>query len=76
MLNPLGDYGGATLTYLPKAGSPAIDGVIGSNAPATDQRGFPRPVGAGYDIGAVERQPSDDSASALTPRVRIPIVTR
>lgn len=75
MLNPLGDYGGPTLTYLPKAGSPAIDGVLGSNAPATDQRGFPRPVGAGYDIGAVERQPSDDTVT-LTPRIRIPIVLR
>jgi hypothetical protein len=75
LLNPLGDYGGPTLTYLPKAGSPAIDGVIGSNAPATDQRGFPRPVGAGYDIGAVERQPSDDTVT-LTPRVRIPLVLR
>lgn len=86
MLNPLGDYGGGMLTYLPKAGSPAIDGVIGSNAPATDQRGFPRPVGAGYDIGAVERQPSDDTvtppppppppSNPIVPRIRIPIVLR
>jgi hypothetical protein len=75
LLNPLGDYGGPTLTYLPKAGSPAIDSVIGSNAPTTDQRGLPRPVGAGYDIGAVERQPSDDTVT-LTPRIRIPIVLR
>lgn len=82
MLNPLGDYGGPTLTYLPKPGSPAIDGVIGSNAPATDQRGFPRPAGAGYDIGAVERQPSDDTPppppppNPIVPRIRIPIVLR
>ncbi len=76
LLNPLGNYGGPTLTYLPKPGSPAIDGVIGSNALATDQRGFPRPQGTGYDIGAVERQPSDESAITLTPRIRIPIVTR
>jgi predicted outer membrane repeat protein len=84
MLNPLGSYGGPTLTYLPKAGSPAIDGVIGSNAPATDQRGLPRPVGAGYDIGAVERQPSDDTppppppppSNSIVPRIRIPIVLR
>jgi predicted outer membrane repeat protein len=82
MLNPLGDYGGPTLTYLPKAGSPAIDGVIGSNAPATDQRGFPRPVGAGYDIGAVEVQPPapppppPPPPNSIVPRVRIPIVLR
>jgi predicted outer membrane repeat protein len=86
MLNPLGDYGGGMLTHLPKAGSPAIDGVIGSNAPATDQRGLPRPVGAGYDIGAVERQPSDDTvtppppppppSNPIVPRIRIPIVLR
>jgi hypothetical protein len=81
MLNPLGDYGGPTLTYLPKPGSPAIDGVIGSNAPATDQRGFPRPVGAGYDIGAVEVQPPappppPPPTNPIVPRIRIPIVTR
>lgn len=75
MLNPLGDHAGPTLTYLPKAGSPAIDGVIGTNAPMDDQRGFSRPVGAGYDIGAVERQP-DDSARELNQRVRLPLVVR
>lgn len=82
MLNPLGDYGGGMLTHLPKAGSPAIDGVIGSNAPATDQRGFPRPAGAGYDIGAVEVQPPapppppPPPPNSIVPRIRIPIVNR
>jgi hypothetical protein len=59
LLTALGDFGGPTPVHLPKLGSPAIDGVVGSNAPATDQRSEPRPQGGGYDIGAVERQPDD-----------------
>ena len=35
-------------------GSPAIDAGDTSLAPATDQRGFPRPAGAAADIGAFE----------------------
>jgi predicted outer membrane repeat protein len=62
-LTGLGNYGGATLVHMLEHGSPAIDGVIGSNAPAKDQRGQNRPAnggqGGGYDIGAVERQPGD-----------------
>ena len=52
---------------------PAIDGVVGSNAPITDQRGQTRPVGGGYDIGAVERQPAD---SDLAPWLYLPILRR
>lgn len=54
LLKPLGFYGGPTKTNVPKIGSPAIDGVIGNDAPPADQRSIPRPQGSGYDIGAVE----------------------
>ena len=37
-------------------GSPAIDAATAEDAPATDYDGDPRPVGAGYDIGAYEAQ--------------------
>ncbi|HEX5037907.1 MAG TPA: CSLREA domain-containing protein [bacterium] len=67
-LGPLADNGGPSLTLLPLAGSPAIDG---GNDPAgcfsDDQRGFERPVDADgdgiarCDIGAVE------VAAATTP---------
>lgn len=61
----LGMHGGPTPTLLPTADSPAVDRIpVGSRAadgtrvcPArgsTDQRGLPRPVGAGCDVGAVE----------------------
>jgi CSLREA domain-containing protein len=43
----------------PMAGSPLIDASAGSSiypCPATDIRGTARPVGAGCDIGAVERR--------------------
>jgi parallel beta-helix repeat protein len=53
-LGPLGGYGGPTLTHALLSGSPAIDAGDGSACPAADQRGFPRPQGAGCDIGAVE----------------------
>jgi hypothetical protein len=63
LLGPLADNGGPTHTYLPLAGSPAID--AGSNALAkdqsnialtTDQRGagFPRVINGTVEIGAVE----------------------
>jgi predicted outer membrane repeat protein len=57
-LAPLGYYGGSTQTMPPLLGSPAIDAASNSatNQFATDQRGFPRLVGAGVDIGAVEFQ--------------------
>jgi hypothetical protein len=37
-----------------KPGSPGIDAGDDAAAPATDQRGVLRPVGAHVDIGAVE----------------------
>jgi ELWxxDGT repeat protein len=68
MLNPPGNYGGPTPTMVPQLGSPAIDAGDNTNAPASDQRGFPRIVDADpnvdsdgpvIDIGAVEFQPTD-----------------
>ena len=44
-LGPLADNGGPTLTMALLPGSPAIDAGDTSLAPATDQRGFPRPAG-------------------------------
>jgi hypothetical protein len=53
-LGPLADNGGPTLTMALLTGSPAIDAGDTSAAPATDQRGFPRPAGLAVDIGAYE----------------------
>jgi len=39
--------------YIPAAESPAIDFAQG--CPANDQRNFPRPLGDGCDVGAIER---------------------
>ncbi len=60
LLGALGDNGGATLTRLPLAGSPAIDAALADECEATDQRGANRPADgdddgvAGCDSGAVE----------------------
>ncbi|MDQ3918879.1 MAG: Ig-like domain repeat protein [Acidobacteriota bacterium] len=58
-LAPLGNYGGPTQTQILLGGSPAIDAgddTVSFPIPGltTDQRGFPRQVGAHVDIGAVE----------------------
>ena len=53
-LGPLADNGGPTLTMALLPGSPAIDAGNTSLAPATDQRGFPRPAGLAADLGAFE----------------------
>ena len=53
-LGPLADNGGPTLTMALLPGSPAIDAGNTSLAPATDQRGFPRPAGLAADFGAFE----------------------
>jgi len=60
LLGPLADNGGFTLTHALGAGSPAIDAGDPLNCPATDQRGFPRPIdgdglnGPRCDMGAYE----------------------
>jgi len=54
-LQPLDDYGGPTPTQPPAEDNAAIDHVPASVcAPFVDQRGAPRPFGAGCDAGAVE----------------------
>ncbi len=57
MLGPLANNGGDTFTQALLAGSPAIDAALPSDAPATDQRGVARPLGATADIGAYEYDP-------------------
>jgi hypothetical protein len=57
ILDPtLRNNGGRTRTHNLVSGSPAIDAIPSSdrNCRGTDQRGVPRPQGAGRDIGAVE----------------------
>jgi hypothetical protein len=62
-LDPLLTYlaynGGWTKTHLPQTGSPAVDGVVGSDCPSFDQRGVGRPQGGSCDIGSVERALGD-----------------
>jgi len=53
-LGPLQDNGGPTFTHALLCGSPAIDAGDNTDAPATDQRGFPRIVRGVIDIGAFE----------------------
>jgi len=52
----LADNGGFSMTHALQAGSPAIDAGNSDPTicPATDQRGYTRPIGAGCDIGAYE----------------------
>ena len=54
LLGPLQDNGGPTFTHALLHGSPAIDASTNAGAPATDQRGTPRPQGTTCDIGAYE----------------------
>ena len=56
MLNPLGDFGGPTLTMLPLSGSLAIDAATNSTS-TTDQRGFT--LFNTRDLGAVEAQENE-----------------
>jgi hypothetical protein len=55
VFGPLKNNGGPTRTHMPLRGSPVINAApIDEDCPATDQRGKPRPLGKGCDIGAVE----------------------
>jgi len=58
-LGTLSYQGGPTPTVPLLPGSPAIDAACSQWCLATDQRGYPRPYGAGCDIGAVESWPSN-----------------
>jgi CSLREA domain-containing protein len=76
-LSPLADNGGPTLTQLPQAGSPAIDGgtpggctdPLGAILP-TDQRGAARTVGAACDVGATEAG-AKPSLTVLSPMTAV-----
>jgi hypothetical protein len=73
LLGPLADNGGPTRTHLPGPGSPAIDGGVASNCPATDQRGVARPQdgdddgSAVCDAGAVEVEGAEPLPIDTTP---------
>jgi len=56
LLGELADNGGPTQTHALLAGSPAIDHGSSSGV-IFDQRGHPRKIGAGFDIGAYEFDP-------------------
>lgn len=53
-LGPLADNGGPTETMALLSGSVAIDAGDTASCQAADQRGVPRPLGSGCDIGAYE----------------------
>ena len=72
-LNPLGYVGGPTKVHLPLPDSPLVDMVVGSDFPATDQRGVTRSQGVGADVGSVERQPGDPIYGLL---VYLPLVIK
>ena len=65
-LGPLQDNGGHTFTHALLAGSPAIDSGDDTAAPATDQRGVARPLGAASDIGAYEAEPLQSGTITVT----------
>lgn len=46
-------YGSPLRGYIPAATSPAVDYAL--DCPAVDQRGYPRPIGDGCDVGSMER---------------------
>jgi len=59
-LGALAANGGPTMTHALGAGSVAIDRIPAVDCGVTtDQRGEPRPVGDGCDVGSFERQPED-----------------
>lgn len=54
LLQGLANNGGPTFTMALSTNSPAVDFGSSVGAPPTDQRGFPRPAGPGFDMGAYE----------------------
>ncbi|MGQ0621546.1 MAG: choice-of-anchor Q domain-containing protein [Panacagrimonas sp.] len=61
-LQALADNGGPTRTHALDLDSPALDAVVDTCSPATDQRGVSRPQGGACDIGAFELEPVGDDA--------------
>jgi hypothetical protein len=62
-LGSLASGGGLEAVMIPSSGSPAVNAVACTGAPATDQRGVarPQPAGGSCDIGAVERKTIEDT---------------
>jgi len=74
LLGPLADNGGPTPTMALLMGSPALDAGDNAACPATDQRGLPRPMGSGCDIGAFELAPKLSLTRGPQGNVRIDFV--
>jgi uncharacterized repeat protein (TIGR01451 family) len=66
VLSDLQNNNGPTDTHLPRSGSPLIDAADPTVCPPTDQRGLPRSIGAGCDIGATEYEPVADLALEMS----------
>ena len=69
-LSPLGNFGGVTKTMPPLPDSPALD-AGGATALTTDQRGQPRILNGGLDIGAFESPLSHYNPVGLTIYTRV-----
>jgi Ca2+-binding RTX toxin-like protein len=66
LIRPLADNGGPTQTHALAVGSPAADRIATPDCSLpTDQRGFPRPYGAGCDAGAYELYPCMGSGATV-----------
>jgi hypothetical protein len=72
LVGTLGYYGGPTPTIPLLPGSPAIDAANAAGCLPTDQRGYPRPYGAGCDIGAFEFWPSNSVFGRISGYVALP----
>ncbi len=73
MLGPLQNNGGLTPTMMPLRGSPVLGAGDPSLAPATDQRGVPRPANGPTDLGAVQVSvPSTSRGSNAGPGTTAP----
>ncbi|MEX2392892.1 MAG: choice-of-anchor Q domain-containing protein, partial [Actinomycetota bacterium] len=59
-LDALDDNGGPTETHALDGTATAVDRHVGEGCDGTDQRGVPRPVGAGCDSGAYEHVLCDE----------------
>jgi predicted outer membrane repeat protein len=72
-LTPLAWVGGYTRVHLPKADSPLLTMIVGSDFDSHDQRNYPRPVGTAADVGSVERQDFDP---LYPPMLYLPLVAK
>jgi hypothetical protein len=57
-----------------RPGSPAIDAGSAAGAPNVDYEGYPRPYGAGYDIGAYEMNPSSSLPGAANGKEHVKLL--